>query len=257
MATNTELVNRLRGATDGDQLNVGLAVAWRVARSLDVLLRQLDRHYPARSRASDGSIGDAAHAASVSDHNPDSGGVVRARDFTHDPAHGVDIDRLSNELAASRDPRILYIIANGLILDTRPEFHPWTWQPYDGTNPHRHHLHLSVVADLRADDPRPWVLPMLKGDDMPSPAELWDFLIDDPYVGPDGKPSKPKAARIYLAYSAANAAYAKERAERLAAELAALKTTLPAMIAEAVRAGLQDGVVDVDVSVRNKTGSDA
>ncbi|MGH3942021.1 MAG: hypothetical protein ACRDTG_26045 [Pseudonocardiaceae bacterium] len=85
-------------------------MARRVARSLDVLLGQLNGRFPDRSKASDGGIGDAAHAARVSDHNPDSGGVGRARDFTHDPAHGVDIDRLSDEIAASRDPRIKYCV---------------------------------------------------------------------------------------------------------------------------------------------------
>ncbi|MGW3467002.1 hypothetical protein ACWDKQ_00685 [Saccharopolyspora sp. NPDC000995] len=34
--------------------------------------------------------------------------VATARDFTHDPAAGLDIDRITDELAASRDPRIKY-----------------------------------------------------------------------------------------------------------------------------------------------------
>ena len=44
-------------------------MAWRVARSLDVLLGQLNALAPERSKASDGSIGDAAHASRSSDHN--------------------------------------------------------------------------------------------------------------------------------------------------------------------------------------------
>jgi hypothetical protein len=135
-------------------------VAWRVARSLDVLLTQLNTVFPRRSRASDGSIGDAAHRATVSDHNPDTQEVVRARDFTHDPAHGLDIADLASELVGSRDLRIKYIIANGRIMDTRAG-NPWQWVPYTGSNPHTKHLHLSVVADARADDTSPWRLPML------------------------------------------------------------------------------------------------
>ncbi|MEW1656725.1 hypothetical protein [Streptomyces sp. NPDC093707] len=135
---------------------------WRVARSLDVLLEQLNARFPQRSKASDGSIGDSNHQNRDSDHNPWYGpGIVTARDFTHDPAHGVDINRITDELAAGRDPRIKYIIANRLILDTRPEFNPWKWMPYKGSNPHTKHFHLSVVADPACDDPRPWNLPVL------------------------------------------------------------------------------------------------
>src|SRR5882757_10204183 len=125
-------------------------MTWRVARSLDVLLDELNRAFPSRSKASDGSIGDTNHLAegwTESDHNPwyplPNGGIVTARDYTHDPASGVDIGQLSDELAASRDPRVKYIIANGWILDSRPQFNPWQWVRYTGSNPHDHHLHLS------------------------------------------------------------------------------------------------------------------
>lgn len=141
-------------------------MAWRVARSLITLRDQFDRRYPLRSRASDGTIGDAAHATRDSDHNPWYGpGIVTAADFTHDPNVGMDIDRLTDELAASRDPRIKYIIANAWILDSRPGNNPWKWVPYKGTNEHRKHLHLSVVASPLCDDPRPWDLPSFRQED--------------------------------------------------------------------------------------------
>jgi len=143
-------------------------MTWRVARSLETLLNQLNAAFPKRSKASDGSIGDANHLAegwTASDHNPwypvPAGGIVTARDFTHDPANGVDIDRLSDELAASRDPRIKYVIANRLILDARPQFHPWQWIAYHGSDPHTNHLHLSVIDDPRCDEAQLWQLPML------------------------------------------------------------------------------------------------
>src|SRR4051812_1140490 len=145
-------------------------MAWRVAKSLDILLSQLNARYPNRSKASDGSIGDANHLAEgwdQSDHNPwypkPAGGIVTARDYTHDPAHGVDIARFSDELAASRDSRIKYIIARGKILDSRLQFNPWKWVDYHGSNPHDHHLHLSVMDNSLCDSTRPWNLPMLTG----------------------------------------------------------------------------------------------
>lgn len=135
-------------------------MAWRAARSLIVLRDQINAAYPQRNKASDGTIGDAAHAASVSDHNPDGSGVVRALDITHDPAHGCDIDKLTDQLAASRDSRISYLIANRLI--TGPDY-GWSWATYYGDDPHTNHFHLSVVSDSRADDTRQWSLNLNTG----------------------------------------------------------------------------------------------
>lgn len=73
----------------------------------------------------------------------------------------MDIDRLTDELVATKDVRIKYVIANGLILDSRPGANPWRWMPYRGPNPHTKHFHLSVVASPLCDDPRPWALPSL------------------------------------------------------------------------------------------------
>jgi hypothetical protein len=167
-------------------------MAWRVARSLETLLNQLNAAYPTRSKASDGSIGDTNHLAegwTASDHNPwypvPSGGIVTARDYTHDPANGVDIGRLSDELAASRDHRIKYVIANGWIMDARPQFRPWQWIKYTGTNPHDHHLHLSVIDSGACDEAQPWQLPMLTHlppvitPPVPAPAGIPDLAEGD------------------------------------------------------------------------------
>lgn len=155
-------------------------MAWRVAESLEVLRRQFNSRYPNRSKVSDGGIGDAAHASRSSDHNPwyqkGGMGIVTARDFTHDPAVGMDIDRLTDELAASRDPRIKYIIANGYILDSRPGNNPWKWMKYSGSNPHTKHFHLSVNTH-NCDDARPWNLPSFGGAapaPAPAPAPIYN-----------------------------------------------------------------------------------
>lgn len=123
----------------------------RPAYSLDGLLWQLNQLAPHRSRASDGWIGDPAHQARVSDHNPDKNGIVRARDYTHDPAGGLDCEKLAAALVASKDDRIKYIIWNKRIWQG-------SWKKYTGANPHTQHLHLSVVANANADDKRIWDL---------------------------------------------------------------------------------------------------
>lgn len=115
--------------------------------------------FPNRSKVSDGGIGDARHQKTKSDHNPNSQGVVTARDFTFDnnPADGVGIDCnwLAKVLFENRDPRIKYIIWNYQI--TKED--KTGWKPYHGTNPHNHHLHLSVSSNPKLyDDDSDWNL---------------------------------------------------------------------------------------------------
>lgn len=125
-------------------------MSWRLAKSLEVLRRQVDERYPGRSKASDGSIGDAKHKSSKSDHNPwvkdGRVGVVTAIDITHDLANGLDSEALAEALRQTRDPRIKYIISNRKICSS--ETSPWEWRPYTGKNPHDHHVHVSVKPDI-------------------------------------------------------------------------------------------------------------
>jgi hypothetical protein len=133
---------------------------WRVAKSLNVLLDQINSVAPKRSKLSDGSIGDAAHASRSSDHNPwvkdDGIGVVTARDFTHDPAGGFNAHTFAEVLKANADVRIKYVISNGRI---------WTpavsnaWRVYTGVNSHAKHTHVSVREQKQHyDNPAPWML---------------------------------------------------------------------------------------------------
>ena len=55
-----------------------MATSWRLARSLDTLRAQVNKAHPKRDKASDGTIGDSRHAATVSEHNPHPAAVVRA-----------------------------------------------------------------------------------------------------------------------------------------------------------------------------------
>jgi hypothetical protein len=149
-------------------------MTWRMARSLEVLLQQLNAMYPLRDKASDGGIGDAAHASRNSDHNPwyqaNTGvGIVTARDFTHDPNGGINCHSLAKWLSSNGDRRVKYIIWDRRIWDREDG-----WAPYYGVNPHTKHLHLSVVASVLCDDTRPWKLSLTapEEDDMPSLNEL-------------------------------------------------------------------------------------
>lgn len=126
-------------------------MAWRLARSLDQLRDQVNAAWPKRSKASDGTIGDEAHASRSSDHNPwvkeGSMGIVTALDITHDPKSGCDSYKLAEALLKSRDSRIKYVISNGKIAAGSDGPSPWVWRKYSGANAHAHHVHISVKAD--------------------------------------------------------------------------------------------------------------
>ncbi len=123
---------------------------WRVAQSLLTLRDQVNKKFPKRSKASDGTIGDAAHATRDSDHNPwvkdGAMGVVTAMDITHDPKKGCDAGKLADAIRASKDKRVKYIIWNKQIANSEPigDAKAWAWRPYKGANPHDHHVHISV-----------------------------------------------------------------------------------------------------------------
>ena len=132
-------------------------MTWRLAQALVALRDQLNALSPNRSKISDGSIGNTEHAARKSDHNPDAKGIVHAIDITHDPAHGIDSEKLAQALLASQDKRLKYVISNRKIASGADGPEPWMWRPYTGANPHNHHCHVSVT-DAGADNSSPWRL---------------------------------------------------------------------------------------------------
>lgn len=117
------------------------------------LRKQVDLRWPKRDRASDGWIGDKAHQARISDHNPAPGGWVRALDLDADllgPGHGAArMQLLADELvkyARSGLPgsdRIKYIVWNDRIASGTYSKTFWTWRG-KGYG-HMHHMHVSFT----------------------------------------------------------------------------------------------------------------
>ena len=144
-------------------------MTWVLDKGLAKLRDQVDAAWPDRDKSSDGTIGNAAHAAGVSDHNPEHPAPkgnpdyqVDAMDITHDPAHGADMQAVFDALRESRDQRISYLIHNGHIMDGdgglgRPGNQPWVVRKYTGSNPHTHHLHVSV-GDDHHDETQDWAI---------------------------------------------------------------------------------------------------
>lgn len=124
-----------------------MAATWFLAPPLAALLREINARWPGRSKVSDGSIGDAAHQARVSDHNPDKVpgaaggpgvGEVNAIDVTVDPTGGPTGMQLVKQLVG--DPRLTYVIFNRVIYS---KSHGWVARPYTGPDPHTGHVHIS------------------------------------------------------------------------------------------------------------------
>lgn len=134
---------------------------YRLAAGGATLRSQVDKRWPLRDRRSDGWIGDAAHQARKSDHNPDARGIVHAIDLDKD---GIDADAFVRELAAyaaSGKPgsdRILNIVWAG---------HVWSgtyadafWTPRAGDYGHFDHVHVSLTQTAETNA-APFPLPCL------------------------------------------------------------------------------------------------
>lgn len=137
-------------------------MGWRNAQASMVLVAEVNARWPRRDKSSDGTIGDAAHAARTSDHNPwlskGGQGIVRARDVDKDGIDAPWIVEHLRQLGARRDPRLWpngYVIFNRRI--TRPDFSGWA--VYRGSNPHDKHFHVSFSTDASPsgfDSTAPW-----------------------------------------------------------------------------------------------------
>lgn len=194
-------------ATKGD--------GWVLAPSLVVLMNEVDARNPKRKKTSDGSIGDASHQASKSEHNPDRDddplprGIVSAVDITKDSAAQMEAIRKT----VIADPRCWYWIHDGRIWSRTNDFKP---RPYTGSNPHEGHGHLSLMQTRQAaldtsswgvakapappapkPKPEPKIPPTLKrGDKSELVAVLQRFLGVRPDSGHFG-PITAKAVRRY------------------------------------------------------------
>lgn len=108
-----------------------------LAPTLRRLFLEVDLNWPNRSHRLDGWIGDAAHQARESDHNPDSRGIV----------HAIDIDRnwidtlFVVEQCISENRPTEYVIYNRQIWSRTRDFKP---RAYTGENPHTDHIHVSI-----------------------------------------------------------------------------------------------------------------
>ena len=113
--------------------------------TLATLRAEFNSAFPGRSKSYDGWIGDAAHAKTKSDHNPDEKGRVRAVDLTAEGARGAALAEVAIAALKARGQKG-YVIHNGRIAN--PSVQGGSWRPYKGSDPHTRHVHVSVHTQL-------------------------------------------------------------------------------------------------------------
>ena len=112
-----------------------------------VMLRaQMDERFPKRDTASDGWVGDSAHAARHSDHNPDARGWVHALDLDHHFGAPGDDERFLTQLLdyvrAGRDNGVVsYIVHDDRLAQASTN---WRWEKNPSLE-HHEHIHISFT----------------------------------------------------------------------------------------------------------------
>jgi hypothetical protein len=154
--------------------------SWILVPCLVSLRNEFNALAPGRDKASDGSIGDSAHAQSPSDHNPDETGSTPYEDADNvNEVHAIDVD---SDLRRSgwnmqkaveiivirhrqgRDDRLQNVIYNRRIWSRQ---WGWTARVYTGANAHTQHAHFSArYTTAQESSTRAWGLLEAEDDDM-------------------------------------------------------------------------------------------
>ena len=131
---------------------------------------QVNRKWPKRDKRSDGWIGDSAHAARKSDHNPDSKGWVHAIDLDENFGKGVwrngrAAKQFADQVikyAASGLPgsdRVKYVVYENQIASGTYKSTWWKWRGRGYG--HTAHIHVSFKSGAPAQNRAPFPLPIL------------------------------------------------------------------------------------------------
>ncbi len=163
-ASSVTDVNAFKGTVE----EFDTRMAWVLTKNLQAFRDQMNLYFPNRDKTSDGTIGDAAHAAGKSGHNPDDSiydnaewdsdsdnkSEVRAIDIDNNLNYpGVSMEDILQHLLklAKSDNSfpIRYMIYNRRIFrDTNN----WAQESYDGPSPHTEHIHMSGAYSDAADE---------------------------------------------------------------------------------------------------------
>ncbi|BCJ62797.1 peptidoglycan-binding domain-containing protein [Micromonospora endophytica] len=135
-----------------------MTVNWYLNQALTNFRKAVDSAYPKRDKRSDGTIGDAAHQGTTSDHNPDPDGSVDAWDMDVE-VNGVgqpyreDVERLKKVFEEHESSQ--YWIHDRQIANRS---YGWTRRIYTGSSPHAEHVHWNT-RESHERSTMPWIIP--------------------------------------------------------------------------------------------------
>lgn len=147
--------------------------AWELVPCLISLRAEFNALAPARDKASDGSIGDTAHGASSSDHNPDETGATPYEDSDSlNEVHAIDVDKSLNGSPLTMEQCVDIIVERhrtgkddrlqNIIYKRRIISRSWgwkEWRAYGGSNAHTEHAHFSArYTTAQERNTSPWGL---------------------------------------------------------------------------------------------------
>jgi hypothetical protein len=142
-------------------------VAWVLTRGQTTVRNEFNAVFPGRDKASDGSKGDPAHAASVSGHNPDRTGRAEYKDGDSlDEVRAIDVDR---DLVPGSGTDWMELVVQYLVRKARAGGYipfryiiykrriwsrtdGWQTRTYTGSNAHDKHAHFSGDYTQTADN---------------------------------------------------------------------------------------------------------
>lgn len=139
-------------------------MTWVLTAGLVNLRGQINAWAPDRDHTSDGTIGDAAHQAEVSGHNPDdtagskaewngdpdSTPEVRAEDVDVNFRNGATAQQLVDHIVGLKPSSVLrYVIYNRRIWEAS---NGWAPRAYTGASAHTEHIHFSGAYSQAADN---------------------------------------------------------------------------------------------------------
>lgn len=202
------------------------------------------------------SLGDTAHQAEASDHNPDARGIWHAIDImTETDTANAGAAAVILAWLLSNVTDLQYVIHDRVIYG-RDEKHGWAGAPYTGSDPHTNHIHVSgkhgstgkntatgTGYDTAAEAYTP---PVSLTDYMEAtmPLSKEDIAAIWTYVVPNGTtPATPAWKAINDAFAAANLNSASPLVilvKSLQAEVAALQTQVAKIPTTAGAATISD-----------------
>jgi hypothetical protein len=163
-------------------LEEAIPVAWYLNTALSTMRAEVNTRYPDRDAGSDGTLGDEAHQARASDHNPDGDGSVDAWDMDVEVngkgrPYADDVESIKARFEAH--PAARYWIHNDQIA-SRSDGWARRSYAYAGPNRNKHtqHVHFNTREEFENSD-APWGILEDEMDQATFTARLVAALGDD------------------------------------------------------------------------------